>query len=187
MIGGHDLDVASRQRRPERLHLAARPQRRRAFRQRAQRLRILFVEEQVVRTGLGRDVNAALTCLSDQGQTATGADVDDVECATGRLGEEQRATDGLDLGDNRPRRQVVAHPGPTVGRSLAPPARRSALSFSAWTATGRPSARRALHSLQQRGVVGGAKVVDPRVRHKGLEADHASRQPTPPCDRDCPE
>ena len=48
------------------------------------------------------------------------------------------------------------------------------MSFSACTATGKPEPSRSLHALEERPIVGLLEVVDARVAHERLEADHAA-------------
>ena len=77
--------------------------RRRALGRHADPLHVLVGEEQVVRAGFDRHVHAARPRLGGEGDAAPGTDVHDVQPRPGLAGQQQRALDRLDLGDDRTR------------------------------------------------------------------------------------
>ena len=87
VVGRHHRQCAVFQRAPQRLALRARAQGRRAFRERAEPLGVVLVEDEVVRAGLAAHVDAARAGLGHERDAAAGRDVDDVQGAAGLLGE----------------------------------------------------------------------------------------------------
>jgi len=61
MIGSDDVDMAREQLRPQRILLGGRPQRGRAFCDRAETLHVVFGEEQIVRAGFDGYIGAQQT------------------------------------------------------------------------------------------------------------------------------
>ena len=112
MVARDEGDVADR--RPQRVALGRRAQRRRALGDRAEALGVVLVEHEVVRAGLARRVDPARPGLGDERDPAAGRHVHDVQGAAGLLREQQGAADRLDLGDRRPRAQVVADAAPAL-------------------------------------------------------------------------
>ena len=156
---GHVLEL-----RPQRLGVVA--QRGRALGERAEPLHVGGAQHEVMRAGLAGGIDAAAARLGHRGDPLGDRDVDDVQRAAGLLGELERALDGGQLGGRRSRR------GPLLP---APVARRAQLR-RALGVDGDGEAERggALHAGAERVVVDRLEVVDPRVAHERLEADHAA-------------
>ncbi len=96
-----------------------RADRRRAFRQRADLLDILVGEDEIVRAGLATNVHTTCSRLGHQSDATSGADMDDVQRAAGFLGEEDGALDGLQLGHDGTRVEVVTDAGAALGNSAS--------------------------------------------------------------------
>ena len=91
VVGRDDRDRAREQLRPERLDLDARPQRRRALGERADALRVLVGEQEVVGARLAGHVDATGARLGDEQHRGGRARVDDVQRAAGLLRHRDRA------------------------------------------------------------------------------------------------
>ena len=125
-------------------------QRRRALGDDAEPLDILVGEEQIVRTGFDRHVDAPRPRLGRHRDAAAGADVDDVQAGAGFLREQERTLDRLELGDDRPR----VEEGPRGPRrdALAETARQ--LLALGVHGDRQPEPRRFAQAVEQRDVVG---------------------------------
>jgi hypothetical protein len=103
---------------PELLDVIAITNRRGAFGKPCQPNQIIMVQRQILRAGLGRDLDAARLRLLHEFCGTRRAEVNNVDPAAGRLSEEDRSVDGLNLDDGRTR-VVVSH-GVNAAAALHP-------------------------------------------------------------------
>ena len=127
-----------------------------------------------MRAGLARRVDAAGARGGDERDAAAGRHVHDVQRAARLLREGERAADRLQLGDDRPRGEVVAHRRAPLGDGPAGERGRDRVALGVHRDR-QPEPRGARHPLEQRQVVGGRELLDAARRHEGLEADDAAR------------
>ena len=162
-----------RTRAPQRLDLLALADRRRALRRHPDRDRVLLVEREVVRARLAGDVDAPRSRLGDEPHAGGARDVDDVQRAPRLLRQLERAPDRAELGDDRPRVEVVAEREAPLGDRLRGEPRRQ-LRVLRMHCDGKPEPGGARHPGVQRLVVRHHEVVDAGRAHERLEADDAA-------------
>src|SRR5215207_6601990 len=81
------------------------------LRDRAEPFEIFLIKQQIVRTGLSGRIDATRSSCGDLSDAAGGAHMDDVDGAPCLFSKEESASNRLDLGNRRPRGQVVASSG----------------------------------------------------------------------------
>src|ERR1039458_4747287 len=162
---------------PESFLLLGGTERRCAFGYRAELFDIRGSQNQVVRAGFAGDIDSTLARLGNQLHAFAATDVNDVEGTAGFPRQVERATDGINLGGNGSRSQVIADgsPAPREAFPRELPGHGLALGMHRHR---QPKLRRALHSLAQDPVIHAGKVVDAAIGHERLEAHDPDRKST---------
>ena len=119
MVGGDDIDAAIHHVLPQRAGLGGGAQRRRALGGRAEPDHIFFGKEQVVRASLDGEIGAAGARFQGGRNSASGADMDDVQPGARFPRQQGGALDGLHLGEHRARSQKGANVA-AAGLAYAP-------------------------------------------------------------------
>src|SRR5579862_3894310 len=136
----------------------------------AEPLHVLGVEQQILRAGLDRDVDAARLGLAHDVERVLRTFVRDMQARAGPFGEIDRPADRLDLADRRPRGEMGQRVGASGLLHLRLPARhdRRVLGMDD-DALADP--RDDLEGLEH-GAVAGCRQIAERVAHEAFEADH---------------
>src|SRR6266567_2887588 len=173
MVRSYNIYMVAHERIPQCLALACAAQRRRTLGQRADSVHVLFCKEQIVWTGLNRDVRAFGASFEGRCYAAARADVNNMQLHSGFGSQQRSALDGRHFRRNRARIQEVANAGTTSGNSGGRQLGDDLIILGVYC-NRQLKLRGFTHSFVERLIVTAWKFGQARVRHEGLESDYAA-------------